>query len=164
MVKKSLFEIELKKFEPHTLQKRRGHRDAKKELREAIVKEMGQMKIEEARKNINGRPIKICVLFRQWKGSATTTRSEKDLDNLLKPVLDVLQTKTSEQKNEPGLDLIENDKLVYEINARKELVGLEDDEGVHIEILPRDSDDCYHARTNAKTRGKNSYSLRENEK
>jgi Holliday junction resolvase RusA-like endonuclease len=140
MVKEPLFEVELKKFEPHTLQKRRGHRDAKKELREAIVKEMGQTKIEEARKKIDGRPIKIRVLFRLWKGSReiTKTRFEKDLDNLLKPVLDVLQTKTSEQKNEPGLDLIENDKLVYEINARKGLVEVEGDEGVRIQILPVD--------------------------
>ena len=64
----------------------------------------------------------------------TKTRSEKDLDNLLKPVLDVLQTNSDAQKNELGLDLIENDNLVYEINAKKKLVETESGEGMHIVV------------------------------
>ena len=49
--------------------------------------------IEEARQRIRDNIVRIDVLFRLWKppSNMTRTRAEKDLDNLLKPVMDVLQ-------------------------------------------------------------------------
>jgi Holliday junction resolvase RusA-like endonuclease len=132
----SLFEVDLKGFEPHTFRNGASYARVKKELREAIVREVGQSKIDEGRKKINGNLVRLQVLFRLWEGSikVSRTRSEKDLDNLLKPVLDVLQTTTDAQNNERGLNLIENDKLVHEINVKKEIVTEENNEGVHIAI------------------------------
>ena len=84
-----------------------------------------------------GKTLRIDVEFRLWRGSekTTNTRAKKDLDNLLKPVLDVLQTNLNTQKTEPGLDLIEGDESVHEINARKTIVDDESDEGIRIVIL-----------------------------
>ncbi|MHB1868018.1 MAG: RusA family crossover junction endodeoxyribonuclease [Nitrososphaerales archaeon] len=136
MGKEQLFAVDLKGFEPHTHRNGKGFRKVKKELREAIANRVGMVEIEEARKRINAKPVRVKVLFRLWMGSSKTTktRSEKDLDNLLKPVLDVLQTHTDERKNEWGLGLIENDNQVFEINAQKELVESPTDEGMQIVI------------------------------
>ena len=93
--------------------------------------------IGAAREKVKDKTLRIDVEFRLWKGSdkTTNTRAKKDLDNLLKPVLDVLQTSLNTQKTEPGLDLIEGDESVHEINARKIIVDDENDEGIRIVIL-----------------------------
>jgi Holliday junction resolvase RusA-like endonuclease len=93
--------------------------------------------IEEARQNLRGKTVEIRVHFRLWKGSERTsnTRCKKDLDNLLKPVLDVLQDSLNAQKGEGGLGLIEDDDAVYNLSASKGLVESEQDEGVRIVIL-----------------------------
>ena len=135
---KPLFTAELKHFEPHTVRSGRGHKNVKKQLREAIMMAVDGDDIGAAREKVRDRKLRIDIEFRLWKGSekTTNTRAKKDLDNLLKPVLDVLQTSLNTQKTEPGLDLIEGDEWVHEINARKFIVDAEDDEGILIVILP----------------------------
>jgi Holliday junction resolvase RusA-like endonuclease len=135
---KPLFTAELKHFEPHTVRSGRGHKNVKKQLREAIMMAVDGDDIGAAREKVRDKKLRIDIEFRLWKGSekTTNTRAKKDLDNLLKPVLDVLQTSLNTQKTEPGLDLIEGDEWVHEINARKFIVDAEDDEGILIVILP----------------------------
>jgi Holliday junction resolvase RusA-like endonuclease len=137
MNQKSLFTVELKPFEPHTVRSGRGHKNVKKQLREAIMRAVDGDEIGAAREKVKDKTLRIDVEFRLWKGSdkTTNTRAKKDLDNLLKPVLDVLQTSLNTQKTEPGLDLIEGDESVHEINARKIIVDDENDEGIRIVIL-----------------------------
>jgi Holliday junction resolvase RusA-like endonuclease len=132
-----LFTVELKSFEPHTVRSGRGHKNVKKQLHEAIMKAVDGDEIGAARQKVKDKTLRIDVEFRLWKGSdrTTNTRAKKDLDNLLKPVLDVLQTSLNTQKTEPGLDLIEGDESVHEINARKIIVDDEKDEGIRIVIL-----------------------------
>ena len=134
---KPLFSVELKPFEPHTVRSGRGHRNVKRQLHEAIMKAVDGDEIGAAREKVRDKILRIDVEFRLWKGSdrTTNTRAKKDLDNLLKPVLDVLQTSLNTQKGEPGLDLIEGDELVHEINARKIIVDDEKDEGIRIVVL-----------------------------
>jgi Holliday junction resolvase RusA-like endonuclease len=137
MNQKPLFTVELKPFEPHTVRSGRGHKNVKKQLREAIMRAVDGDEIGAAREKVKDKTLRIDVEFRLWKGSdkTTNTRAKKDLDNLLKPVLDVLQTSLNTQKTEPGLDLIEGDESVHEINARKIIVDDENDEGIRIVIL-----------------------------
>lgn len=139
--KPPLFEVNLNGFEPHTFRTGSGYAKIKKELCEAILEKVGQSYLALARKKVSDKPISLRILFRLWEGSkeVTNTRPMKDLDNLLKPVLDVLQTSTDAQNSQPGLNIIENDKLVYEINVRKEIVKEESDEGVYISIFLMDS-------------------------
>jgi Holliday junction resolvase RusA-like endonuclease len=132
-----LFAVELKGFEPHTVRSGRGHKNIKKQLHEAIMKASDGDEIGAAREKFRDKALTIDVEFRLWKGSHTTTntRAKKDLDNLLKPVLDVLQTSLNNQKTEPGLDLIEGDESVHEINARKVIVDDQEEEGIRIMVF-----------------------------
>jgi Holliday junction resolvase RusA-like endonuclease len=132
-----LFRVDLKSFEPHTVRSGRGHKNVKRELHEAIMKAVDGDEIGAAREKVKDKTLRIDVEFRLWKGSekTTNTRAKKDLDNLLKPVLDVLQTSLNPQKTEPGLDLIEGDEAVHEINAKKIIVDEEKEEGIRIVIL-----------------------------
>ena len=137
MNRKPLFTVELKSFEPHTVHSGKGHKNVKKQLHEAILRASDGDEIGAAREKFRHKALRIEIEFRLWKGSQTTTntRAKKDLDNLLKPVLDVLQTNLNPQKTEPGLDLIENDESVHEINAKKIIVDDEGDEGIRIVVL-----------------------------
>jgi Holliday junction resolvase RusA-like endonuclease len=140
-----LFTVELKPFEPHTVRSGRGHKNVKKQLHEAILRASDGDDIGAAREKFKHKALRIDVEFRLWKGTenTTNTRAKKDLDNLLKPVLDVLQTSLNTQKTEPGLDLIEGDESVHEINARKIIVDDEMEEGIRIVILEHHSSDRY---------------------
>jgi Holliday junction resolvase RusA-like endonuclease len=136
-----LFTVELKPFEPHTVRSGKGHKNVKKQLHEAILRASDGDDIGAAREKFKHKALRIDVEFRLWKGTenTTNTRAKKDLDNLLKPVLDVLQTSLNTQKTEPGLDLIEGDESVHEINARKIIVDDEMEEGIRIVILEHHS-------------------------
>jgi len=136
MDEEPIFAVELKRFEPHTVRSGRGHRDVKSQLREAIVGAAGAEAVEAARVRAREERLRIDVEFRLWKGGdgVTETRAKKDLDNLLKPVMDALQTSTDAQKTSPGLGLIETDDSVFEIVARKRIVDDVEDEGLRIRI------------------------------
>ncbi|MDG6926351.1 MAG: hypothetical protein JRN09_07330 [Nitrososphaerota archaeon] len=136
-----LFMVQLKSFEPHTVRSGKGHKNVKKQLHEAILQASDGDEIGAAREKFRDKVLRIDVEFRLWKGTeaTTNTRAKKDLDNLLKPVLDVLQTSLNTQKTEPGLDLIEGDEKVHEINARKIIVDDEREEGIRIVILEHTS-------------------------
>ncbi len=133
--------VQLKSFEPHTVRSGKGHKNVKKQLHEAILQASDGDEIGAAREKFRDKVLRIDVEFRLWKGTeaTTNTRAKKDLDNLLKPVLDVLQTSLNTQKTEPGLDLIEGDEKVHEINARKIIVDDEREEGIRIVILEHTS-------------------------
>lgn len=139
MTEKPLFLVELRPFEPHTLRSGRGHRNLKRELRDAIMGAMDGDDIAASREKLRGRILRIDVEFRLWRGAenVSNTRAKKDLDNLLKPVMDVLQTSLNTQRTELGLGLIEDDESVHEINTRKVLVNDEMEEGIRIAIHDR---------------------------
>jgi Holliday junction resolvase RusA-like endonuclease len=133
-----LFSVNLGGFEPHTVSSGKGHKNVKRELCEAIANAIGAEEIDHAKRRIRGKKVKVDVVFRLLKPglNMTRTRAEKDLDNLLKPVMDALQTNwDNARKNGPGLGLIENDDSVYEIVARKEVVSDGKGEGLTITIF-----------------------------
>ena len=62
--------------------------------------------------------------------------AEKDLDNMLKILLDVLPDYMDTDRTQKGLGLMEDkkDHLIFEVHATKELVEEEAQEGIDIEI------------------------------
>ena len=84
--------------------------------------------LAELAKNRADRLVTLTVLFFLWKGSpkVTNTRPVKDLDNLLKIVLDVLKL------GPQGLGIIEEDSYVCEVYSAKSLVDSEKEEGYRI--------------------------------
>ncbi len=70
----------------------------KKELVDA-TRQTKKGELEAVREALKGKRASIAVEFSLWKGDAThpTTTGRKDVDNLLKLVLDALQTKVHSQ-------------------------------------------------------------------
>lgn len=81
--------------------------------------------------------VSIEVCFNLYDGIKNdVSRYNKDLDNLLKIVLDVLPDymDNKQENREPGLGIIQNDKQVFEINSYKKFVQNTSQEGIEIII------------------------------
>jgi len=108
-------------------------------LKERIEK--STKNLQEIREFCQDKKLSLTVQFFLYDGKGDESpqpegRTKKDLDNLLKIVLDVFPEKMdSEGKNE-GLGLIKRDydHLVYEIKTTKKIVSKIDDEGIDIII------------------------------
>ena len=89
---KTILDINVVPFEPATAS---GQNVAEKEakLKKAIMERVKPDELAQLAKNRADRLVTLTVLFFLWKGSpkVTNTRAVKDLDNLLKIVLDVLK-------------------------------------------------------------------------
>ncbi len=128
-----LFKTSITDFEPKTA----GHGDEVKrkvELRDAILKEI---KDHDARKNCRGKDLSLDVCFNLYQDPKQSSKYEKDLDNLLKILLDVLPEHIDNtEKRNFGLGLIDdnNDYRIFEIHCKKRLVSDITQEGLDIEI------------------------------
>ncbi len=88
------------------------------------------------RERCRGKEIIIELRFHLFKsGSGSESRWQKDLDNLLKVPLDVLQKDADEHTlHKAGLGLLDNDKSIFGIYCCKDFVEVESEEGVEIVI------------------------------
>ena len=129
--------IRIRNFEPLTASSDVVNRKMK--LKQKI--ERDTKNLEEIREFCQGKKLSIVVKFFLYDGKEDESpqpegRTKKDLDNLLKIVLDVLPEKMdSEGKNE-GLGLIRRDydHLVYEIKSTKDIISKKQNEGIDIVI------------------------------
>ncbi len=135
--KKKSHIIEIRKFEPLTASSDVVARKIK--LKETIEKDTKNL--DDIRKFCQNKKLSITVRFFLYDGSKDEEpqpegRIKKDLDNLLKIVLDVLPEKMDSEGKNDGLGLINKDydDLVYEIKTTKEIVLKKDDEGIDIVI------------------------------
>jgi Holliday junction resolvase RusA-like endonuclease len=129
------FEVSVASFEPLSLRGKKRRRLAKKEmLRNQIEEKIGMSELEKFKEEFKDRRVKVTLVFHLWDGpsSITNTRSKKDIDNLAKPVLDVLQQHLDAEGTKPGLGLIKNDDDVYVQHASKRLVAKREKEGLQI--------------------------------
>ncbi len=101
-----LLEVGLFPYVPHTSGD--DPMPVKRELRDAILKRTGRIAVEEARERLRGKRLMVQVVFALWEGrpDLPDTRAKKDLDNLLKPLLDTLQGQLEVGGKEVGLGLI----------------------------------------------------------
>ena len=117
-----LGEISVKPFEPKTAKSQEEVR-RKKELRDFIKENFSNLDavINSCR---DKEKVIVDVCFNLYDGIKNdTTRYDKDLDNLLKIVLDVLPDymDNKQEDRELGLGIIQNDKQVFEIHSYKNL-------------------------------------------
>jgi len=110
--------------------------ERKKDLYTAISAKIPN--IDELRQKSLGKKLHLEVCFYLNAETGVEGDIQKDLDNLLKVVFDVLPQHFTDENNEPteGLGLIEDksDYMIFEINASKKFVKTHDDEGYDIEI------------------------------
>ncbi len=137
MFKKKSHTIKIRKFEPLTASSDVVER--KKKLRDEI--EIKTKNLDEIREFCQDKKLSIIVKFFLYDGSKDGKpnpegRIKKDLDNLLKIVLDVLPEKMDSDGKNDGLGLIKKDydHLVYEIKSTKKIVYNKDEEGIDIVI------------------------------
>jgi len=128
------FRVSLFPFVPHTAGD--DPMPVKRILRDAILARSGAFAIGEARERLRGKKLLVDVAFALLEGrpGEPDTRGKKDLDNLLKPLLDTLQGQLDAGGKETGLGLIPNDDLIYEIRARKDIVTEEAAEGIALAV------------------------------
>ncbi len=110
--------------------------ERKKELNKAILAEISN--IDELRKKSLGERLHLTVCFYLNEETGEQGDVQKDIDNLLKVILDVLPQHFTDENNKPleGVGLIEkkSDYMIFEINATKKFVKTHDDEGYDVEI------------------------------
>ena len=115
----------------------RGKRryERKEELIKAI-KETKSDELETARRAFRDKRVKVSVKFNleKPKEGSSNTVGKKDLDNMLKLVLDSLQTKADSQGKLDGLGLIQDDDCVYRLEANKKLVDRPEQAGISISV------------------------------
>ena len=132
---KTILDISIVPFEPVTAS---GQNVAEKEarLKKAITDRVKPDMLAELAKDRAERLVTLTVLFFLWKGAArvTNTRPVKDLDNLLKIVLDVLKL------GPQGLGIIEEDSYVCEVYSAKSMVDDEKEEGYRIIVEEYEDD------------------------
>jgi len=110
-------------------------RKKKREFRDRTLEQVHD--IAEVRKSSRGKPLAVTLHFSLYSGSGEEGRVKKDLDNLMKIVLDTLPDYMDRGHLEKGLGLIEGDSdhLIFEVNAVKELVPNQKEEGIDVEIF-----------------------------
>ena len=119
--------IEIRGFEPHTHSSSSNNNQnprRKKEIRDKLIEKIGKHEIDDLRIKCSDKRLFICVRFYLWNISKPTERAKKDLDNLLKLLLDSI------------CEHIEiDDKEIFQIHADKKLVNSEAKEGFDIDIF-----------------------------
>ena len=130
-----LKKFEAKPFEPKTAKP--GEEVKRKiELRDFIENNVSNLDdvINSCR---DKEKVSVEICFNLYDGIKNdTSRYNKDLDNLLKIVLDVLPDYMDNKKEnrESGLGIIQNDNQVYEIHSYKKFVQDIAEEGIEIVI------------------------------
>ena len=92
--------------------------------------------LPELQRQSRGKRLWLGVTFYLLEGTSLQSRTGKDIDNLLKIVMDALPEYMDKAKMKEGLGLILEDKddMVFQIEVEKVLVRFEAEEGIDIEI------------------------------
>ncbi len=129
-----LKKIEIRKFTPPT--PAGDYVEHKKSLKKVILEKIPN--IEELKQKTIGKKLFLDVCFYLNDQTGVEGDSQKDLDNLLNVVFDVLPQYFTDEKNQPidGLGLIEgkSDYMIFETHVAKKFVKTHEDEGFDIEI------------------------------
>ena len=128
-----LGKISVRGFTPQTV-KSGGTTIRKEALQEAFEKQ--NPNLNKLQDKCRGKKLSLNVTFYLNKNTPDKTSYKKDLDNLLKILMDVIKEEMDDAKKKAGLGLvIENkDEEIFEINCHKEFVSSKDDEGIDLVV------------------------------
>ena len=130
----TLGKISVRKFIPKTVKKGYETTIRKQELQEAFVKQ--NKNLNDLQEKCQGKQLSINVTFYLNENTPNKTSYKKDLDNLLKILMDVIKEEMDDSEKNTGLGLVikNNDEEIFEIICHKEFVSNEDDEGIDLII------------------------------
>jgi len=129
-----LGEISVRKFKPKTVKTGIETTMRKMDLQEAFVEQ--NENLSELQDKCQGKKLSLNVTFYLNTNTPDKTSYKKDLDNLLKILMDVIKEEMDDNEKKIGLGLvIENrDEEIFEIICHKEFVTSEDDEGIDLVV------------------------------
>ena len=127
-----LGKISVRKFTPKTVKKGKETTKRKKDLQKAFMQQNSN--ISELQERCKGKKLSINVTFYLNENTPDKTSFKKDLDNLLKILMDVIKEEMDDSERKTGLGLIleNNDEEIFEIICHKEFVQSEEDEGIDL--------------------------------
>ena len=124
-------------FTPRTSSSKESDTPKKIEFRDKLLSSPAFKEIESIRALTRKGPLSLVITFYLYGQTDVEGRKKKDLDNMLKIVLDILPEYIDNNKKETGLGLIESnkDELLFNIEATKKFVNDPTEEGVDIELF-----------------------------
>lgn len=127
-------DIKIRKFNPETASKNKIKR--KQELKKEIGKNINK-KYKKILERLSGKEIFVDVCFR-LKKAKNSGNTKKDLDNLLKILLDVLsENMVNGQDKMRGLGFLKDDSEIFQIHCKKEIIEEDKDMGLDLKISYR---------------------------
>ena len=125
-------EIKIREFNPGTSNKKKIER--KELLRQKIDSKIGK-NLKKIQSRCKNRSLLIDVRFYLYY-SDEQGRTKKDLDNLLKILLDVLSVNMINNKKNPkeGLGIVMDDSDIRKIICEKQIVNSTEKEGIDLQI------------------------------
>jgi Holliday junction resolvase RusA-like endonuclease len=124
----------IRNFNPETASSNKLKR--KKELKKALSIEIGKQ-YQKILKRVRGRELFINVCFYLYQSDQMGS-SKKDLDNLLKIVLDVLSVNmVNGQKKMAGLGFLKDDSQVFKVYCEKIIINDPKKTGLDLKISYR---------------------------
>ena len=129
-----LGKLSVRKFKPKTVKTGIETTMRKMDLQEAFVEQ--NPNLSKLQEECKGKQLSINVTFYLNTNTPDKTSYKKDLDNLLKILMDVIKEEMDDHEKKIGLGLvIENkDEEIFEIVCHKEFVQNEDDEGIDLVV------------------------------
>lgn len=131
---KIALQTEIRDFNPETASSNKLKR--KRLLKKALSKEIGK-RHQKILKMVISRELFIDVCFYLYLSDVSGS-AKKDLDNLLKIVLDVLSVNmVNGQEKKSGLGFLKDDSHVFRINCEKKIVNDPKKSGLDLKISYR---------------------------
>ena len=129
-----LGKISIKKFTPKTVKKGKETTKRKKDLQKAFVDQ--NKNLSELQEKCKGKQLSLNITFYLNENTPDKTSYKKDLDNLLKILMDVIKEEMDDNERKMGLGLVikNKDEEIFKIICHKEFVSNEDDEGIDMVI------------------------------
>ena len=132
MTSQELLNLSIRGFTPQTY----GSDDVAKKikLRDVIKSKIDDLSLVQ--RNCKGKKLAVDVCFNLFSATSELGRKTKDLDNLLKILLDTLPEYMDRAKTNEGLGLLPDDRddLIFQINCKKNLVSNESEEGIDLKV------------------------------
>ena len=131
---KTALQIEIRDFNPETASSNKLKR--KKELKKALSIKIGKQH-QKIRKRVIDKElfIDVCFYFYQSEQSGS---SKKDLDNLLKILLDVLSVNmVNGQDKKSGLGFLKDDSQIFKLHCEKKIINNPKKVGLDLKISYR---------------------------
>jgi Holliday junction resolvase RusA-like endonuclease len=127
---KTFLDLTITPFVPITPGRGQNIGEKQERLANAVKERTSPNALILLKRELAGKLVAITVVFFLWVGAPNipNTRPVKDLDNLLKKLLDVLKVGSH------GLGIIKEDSFICEIYASKQVVDRVEDEGYRIII------------------------------